>query len=151
MKNCFISHRAVSCANDYCPDFSAIPTIDRESAELFCKLNPILSNGHRANLITRLVDKNVPREVAEIINQLVVNVPHDSRNRGFSDEQINAAITSRDFQNEIELDLVKSYLDSVSNDLFKDSDPVSPDNTPISPLPVDNSLSPSEPAPSSNE
>ena len=108
---------------------------------MFENLNPVLSNGHRANLITRLVDKNVPREVADVISQLVSNVPHDSQTNSYSDEQIQAAIVSRHYQNEIELDIVRNALDEISKELFPD-DPAPTDPKPVEPTP------PADPAPS---
>ena len=70
-----------------------------------------------------MIDKNVPREVADVISQLVVNVPHDSRNRGWTDEQIKNTIVSRHFENEIELDQVRRELDVVIGDMFPDASP----------------------------
>lgn len=108
---------------------------------MFENLNPVLSNGHRANLITRLVDKNVPREVADVINQLVTSVPHDSTTNRYTDEQIQAAIVSRHYQNEIELDIVRNALDEISKELFPD------EPAPIEPKPNE-PAPPADPAPS---
>ena len=113
---------------------SIIETIDKEATELFEKLNPVLSNGHRDNIITRLLDRNVPREVADVITQLVVNVPHDSGNKGYTDEQIRATIVSRHYQNEIELQQVRDYLDAVAAELFPD-EPVPAEPAPTEPTP----------------
>ena len=123
MKNCYLSRSVVDDANCFVPPSESIVVVDVESTELFEKLNPVLSDGHRANLITRLIDKNVPREVADVISQLVVNVPHDSRNRGWTDEQIKNTIVSRHFENEIELDQVRRELDVVISDMFPDASP----------------------------
>lgn len=120
MKNCFINRKLVDVINDYSPAVSIVETIDKEATELFEKLNPVLSNGHRDNIITRLLDKNVPREVADVITQLVVNVPHDNGNKGYSDDEIRATIVSRHYQNEIELQQVRDYLDAVAAELFPD-------------------------------
>lgn len=134
MKNCFINRNLVDVINDYSPAISIVETIDKEATELFEKLNPVLSNGHRDNIITRLLDKNVPREVADVITQLVVNVPHDGGNKGYTDDEIRATIVSRHYQNEIELQQVRDYLDAVAVELFPD-DPADPD--PADPAPVD--------------
>ena len=123
MKNCFISRSVVDDANSFAPPSESIVVVDIESTELFEKLNPVLSDGHRANLLTRLIDKNVPREVADVISQLVVNVPHDSRYRGWTDEQIKNTIVSRHFENEIELEQVRRELDEVIGDMFPDDVP----------------------------
>ena len=123
MKNCFISRSVVDDANSFAPPSESIVVVDIESTELFEKLNPVLSDGHRANLLTRLIDKNVPREVADVISQLVVNVPHDSTNRGWTDEQIKNTIVSRHFENEIELEQVRRELDEVIGDMFPDAVP----------------------------
>lgn len=123
MKNCYICRSAVDDANNFAPTFENVVVVDVESTELFEKLNPVLSDGHRANLITRLIDKNVPREVADVISQLVVNVPHDSTNRGWTDEQIKNTIVSRHFENEIELEQVRKELDVVIGDMFPDVAP----------------------------
>lgn len=123
MKNCFISRSVVDDANSFAPPFESIVVVDIESTDLFEKLNPVLSDGHRANLLTRLIDKNVPREVADVISQLVVNVPHDSTNRGWTDEQIKNTIVSRHFDNEIELEQVRRELDEVIGDMFPDAVP----------------------------
>ena len=120
MKNNYLSNRQVNYANSLVPEQPVVTTLDTEATELFENLNPVLSNGHRANLITRLVDKNVPREVADVINQLVMNVPHDSTTNRYTDEQIQAAIVSRHYQNEIELDIVRNSLDYISKELFPD-------------------------------
>lgn len=120
MKNNYLSNRQVYYANSVVPEQPIVITLDTEATELFENLNPVLSNGHRANLITRLVDKNVPREVADVINQLVTSVPHDSTTNRYTDEQIQAAIVSRHYQNEIELDIVRNALDDISKELFPD-------------------------------
>ena len=120
MKNCYFNRVAVDNSNAFVPKSSNVVTVDVESTELFEKLNPVLSNGHRANIITRLVDKNVPREVADVISQLVSNVPHDSSNKGWTDEQIKQTIVSRGYENEIELDVVRKELDAVLGDMFPD-------------------------------
>lgn len=123
MKNCYICRSAVDVANNFAPTSESIVVVDAESTELFEKLNPVLSDGHRANLITRLLDKNVPREVSDVISQLVVNVPHDSKNNGWTDEQIKKTIVSRHFENEIELEQVRRELDVVIGDMFPDASP----------------------------
>lgn len=141
MKNCFINKKLVDVINDYSPNLSIIETIDKEATELFEKLNPVLSNGHRDNIITRLLDRNVPREVADVITQLVVNVPHDSGNKGYTDDEIRATIVSRHYQNEIELQQVRDYLDAVAVELFPD------EPAPAEPAPTD--PAPTEPTPGS--
>ena len=120
MKNCYINRELVGVINDFTPAMAMVVTVDREATELFEKLNPVLSNGHRDNIITRLLDKNVPREVADVITQLVVTVPHDNANKGYTDDQIRATIVSRHYQNEIELQQVRDYLDTVAEELFPD-------------------------------
>lgn len=120
MKNNYLSNRQVNYANSIVPEQPVVTTLDTEATEMFENLNPVLLNGHRANLITRLVDKNVPREVADVISQLVSNVPHDSQTNHYTDEQIQAAIVSRHYQNEIELDIVRNALDDISKELFPD-------------------------------
>jgi hypothetical protein len=137
MKNCYINRELVGVINDFTPVVSTIVTVDKEATELFEKLNPVLSNGHRDNIITRLLDKNVPREIADVITQLVTSVPHDSSNKGYTDDQIRATIVSRHYQNEIELEQVREYLDTVAEGLFPDepapsepaSDEPAPDKT----------------------
>lgn len=143
MKNNFLSNRQVNYANSLVPVQPVVTTLDTEATELFENLNPVLSNGHRANLITRLVDKNVPREVADVVSQLVCNVPHDSKTNHYSDEQIQAAIVSRHYQNEVELDIVRNALDEISKELFPDeSAPAEP--KPVEPIPPADSA-PSDP------
>lgn len=144
MKNNYLSNRQVNYANSVVPEQLVVTTLDTESTELFENLNPVLSNGHRSNLITRLVDKNIPREVSEVISQLITSVPHDSTTNRYTDEQIQAAIVSRHYQNEIELDIVRNALDEVSKELFPDvHDPVVPKSSePTPPAP------PADPAPS---
>ena len=134
MKNCYLTTRMVLEANSFQPFTREIVTVDKEATELFEKLNPVLSNGHRDNIITRLMDKNVPREVADVITQLVTTVPHDKSNKGYTDEQIQATIVSRHYQSEIELDQVRHALDDIASDLFPD------ESAPADPAP-------SEPAP----
>lgn len=141
MKNNYLSYRQVNFANSVVPEQPVVTTLDTEATEMFENLNPVLLNGHRANLITRLVDKNVPREVADVISQLVSNVPHDSHTNHYSDEQIQAAIVSRHYQNEIELDMVRNALDEVSKELFPD-EPTPTESKPSEPTP------PADPAPS---
>ena len=136
MKNCFINRTLVDVINDYSPAISIVETIDKEATELFEKLNPVLSNGQRDNIITRLLDKNVPREVADVISQLVVNVPHDSGNKGYTDDEIRATIVSRHYQNEIELQQVRDYLDAVAAELFPDA-PAPTEPAPTEPAPTD--------------
>ena len=134
MKNNFLSIRQVFYANSLVPEQPVVTTLDTEATELFENLNPVLSNGHRANLITRLVDKNVPREVADVVSQLVCNVPHDSKTNHYTDEQIQAAIVSRHYQNEVELDIVRNALDEVSKELFPD-EPAPTEPMPSEPTP----------------
>lgn len=141
MKNNYLSNRQVYFANSVVPVQPVVTTLDAEATELFENLNPVLSNGHRANLITRLVDKNVPREVADVVSHLVNNVPHDSQTNHYTDEQIQAAIVSRHYQNEIELDIVRNALDEVSKELFPD------EPAPVVPKPSEPTPS-SDPAPS---
>ena len=140
MKNNYLSYRQVNYANSLVPEQPIVTTLDTEATDLFENLNPVLSNGHRANLITRLVDKNVPREVADVINQLVTSVPHDSTTNRYTDEQIQAAIVSRHYQNEIELDIVRNALDEVSKELFPD------EPAPVVPMPSE-PTPPADPAP----
>ena len=142
MKNCYLSKRQVIFPNDFFSLETLEINADHESTELYENLNPVLSDGHRANIISKLLDKNVPREVADVITQLVVSVPHDSGNKGYTDEQIEAAIVSRHYQNEIELDVVRRDLDSLSEELFPDSAPAEPAPAPAEPAPA-----PAEPAP----
>lgn len=143
MKNNYLSNRQVNYANIVVPEQPIVTTLDTEATELFENLNPVLSNGHRANLITRLFDKNVPREVVDVINQLVTSVPHDSTTNRYTDEQIQAAIVSRHYQNEIELDIVRNALDAISKELFPDeSAPVEPKS--VEPIPPADSA-PSDP------
>ena len=144
MKNNYLSNRQVNYANSVVPEQPVVTTLDTEATEMFENLNPVLSNGHRANLITRLVDKNVPREVADVISQLVCSVPHDSQTNTYTDEQIQAAIVSRHYQNEIELDIVRNALDEISKELFPD-EPAPTDPKPVQPTPP---APPADPAPS---
>lgn len=134
MKNCYINRELVGVINDFTPVVSTIVTVDKEATELFEKLNPVLSNGHRDNIITRLLDKNVPREIADVITQLVTSVPHDSGNKGYTDDQIRATIVSRHYQNEIELQQVRDYLDAVAEELFPD-EPAPQEPAPQEPAP----------------
>ena len=142
MKNNFLSNRQVNYANSVVPEQLVVTTLDTEATEMFENLNPVLSHGHRANLITRLVDKNVPREVADVISQLVINVPLDSQTNSYTDEQIQAAIVSRHYQNEIELDIVRNALDDISKELFPD-EPAPTDPKPVEPT---QPASPADPA-----
>lgn len=142
MKNNYLSNRQLNYANSVVPDQPVVQTLDVEATELFENLNPVLSNGHRSNLITRLIDKNIPREVSEVISQLVTSVPHDSSVKNYTDEQIQAVIVSRNYQNEIELDIVRNALEEVAKDLFPD------EPTQNEPTPPTSSVPPSDPAPS---
>ena len=144
MKNNFLSNRQVNYANSVVPEQPVVTTLDTDATEMFENLNPVLANGHRVNLITRLVDKNVPREVADVISQLVSNVPHDSQTNHYTDEQIQAAIVSRHYQNEIELDIVRNALDEISKELFPD-EPAPTESKPKEPTPP---APPVDPAPS---
>ena len=144
MKNNYLSSRQVNYANNVVPEQPVVTTLDLEATELFESLNPILSNGHRSNLITRLVDKNIPREVSEVISQLITSVPHDSTTNRYTDEQIQAAIVSRHYQNEIELDIVRNALDEISKELFPD-EPAPTEPKPGEPTPP---APPADPAPS---
>ena len=137
MKNNYLSNRQLSYANSVVPDQPIVQTLDVEATDLFENLNPVLSNGHRSNLITRLIDKNIPREVSEVISQLVTSVPHDSSVKNYTDEQIQSVIVSRNYQNEIELDIVRNALEEVAKDLFPDE-----------PTPSTSPVSSSDPAPS---
>ncbi|WP_314125735.1 hypothetical protein [Segatella maculosa] len=121
----------VENANAFSPAQEQVVTVDQEATQLFEKLNPVLSNGHRVNVITQLVNKSVPREVADVIAQLVVNIPHDNKNKGYTDEQIRQMIVSRHYQNEIELEEVRKSLDAVLGDMFPD-EPAPQEPTPPS-------------------
>lgn len=137
MKNNYLSNRQLNYANSVVPDQPIVQTLDVEATNLFENLNPVLSNGHRSNLITRLIDKKIPREVSEVISQLVTSVPHDSSVKNYTDEQIQSVIVSRNYQNEIELDIVRNALEEVAKDLFPDE-----------PTPSTSPVSSSDPAPS---
>lgn len=144
MKNNYLSNRQVNFANSLVPEQPVVTTLDTEATELFENLNPVLSNGHRSNLITRLVDKNIPREVSEVISQLITSIPHDSTTNRYTDEQIQAAIVSRHYQNEIELDIVRNALDEISKELFPDE----PSPTEPKPGELTPPAPPADPAPS---
>ncbi len=131
MKNCYLKRWQVENANAFSPAQEQVVTVDQEATQLFEKLNPVLSNGHRVNVITQLVNKSVPREVADVIAQLVVNIPHDNKNKGYTDEQIRQMIVSRHYQNEIELEEVRKSLDAVLGDMFPD-EPAPQEPTPPS-------------------
>lgn len=137
MKNNYLSNRQLNYANSVVPDQPIVQTLDVEATDLFENLNPVLSNGHRSNLITRLIDKNIPRDVSEVISQLVTSVPHDSSVKNYTDEQIQSVIVSRNYQNEIELDIVRNALEEVAKVLFPDE-----------PTPSTSPVSSSDPAPS---
>ena len=140
MKNCYLRRWQIENANAFSPAQEQVVTVDQEATQLFEKLNPVLSNGHRVNVITQLVNKNVPREVADVIAQLVVNIPHDNKNKGYTDEQIKQMIVSRHYQNEIELEEVRKSLDAVLGDMFPD-EPAPQEPAPQEPTP------PSDPKP----
>lgn len=145
MKNCYISKARITDAMAFSPVYSEVVTVDKEATELFEKLNPVLSNGHRDNIISRLVDKNVPREVADVITQLVTNVPHDKSNKGYTDEQIQATIVSRHYQSEIELEQVRNALNDIAAEFFPDeSAPAEP--APTAPAPAESASGTPSPA-----
>lgn len=145
MKNCYISKARIADAMAFSPVYSEVVTVDKEATELFEKLNPVLSNGHRDNIISRLVDKNVPREVADVITQLVTNVPHDKSNKGYTDEQIQATIVSRHYQSEIELEQVRNALNDIAAEFFPDeSAPAEP--APTAPAPAESASGTPSPA-----
>lgn len=145
MKNCYISKVRIADAMAFSPVYSEVVTVDKEATELFEKLNPVLSNGHRDNIISRLVDKNVPREVADVITQLVTNVPHDKSNKGYTDEQIQATIVSRHYQSEIELEQVRNALNDIAAEFFPDeSAPAEP--APTAPAPAESASGTPSPA-----
>ena len=68
---------------------------------------------------------------------MVTSVPHDSSVKNYTDEQIQSVIVSRNYQNEIELDIVRNALEEVAKDLFPDE-----------PTPSTSPVSSSDPAPS---
>ena len=133
MKNCYLSKERLELVSSFSREVPRFISVDKDSAELFEKLNPVLSDGHRVNIITRLIDKNVPREIADVISQLVVSVPADKSNKGYTDEQISASIVSRHMQNEVEIDMVRNYLDAVGEVFYPDEPKSSEPSSTVAP------------------
>lgn len=89
---------------------SAIIGFDKAAAEQFEKLNPVLSNGHRLNPITVILDNSVPKEVSQVLVQFIQQQPKGTDFGNLSDEELLSVLPSRYAQSQPELDLVRDAL-----------------------------------------
>lgn len=94
-----------------CESFaSTVVGFDRVAAEQFEKLNPVLSNGHRLNPITVILDNSVPKEVSQVLVQFIQKQPKGTDFGNLSDEELLNVLPSRYAQSQPELDLVRDAL-----------------------------------------
>jgi len=89
---------------------SAIVGFDKVAAEQFEKLNPVLSNGHRLNPITVILDNSVPKEVSQVLVQFIQKQPKGTDFGNLSDDELLSVLPSRYAQSQPELDLVRDAL-----------------------------------------
>nr|DAS24164.1 MAG TPA: hypothetical protein [Microviridae sp.] len=117
MKNCYIPAcylekiETFQSGKDY-EFFSCDPAV-RQSYEM---LNPVLSNGHRMNPISAIVDKSLPRELQAQLSQFIQRIPIDRSVSDLSDEELSALLPPRFLQQQPDLDVLRNHL----SDLIKD-------------------------------
>lgn len=94
-----------------CESFaSTVVGFDKVAAEQFEKLNPVLSNGHRLNPITVILDNSVPKEVSQVLVQFIQKQPRGIDFGNLSDDELLSVLPSRYAQSQPELDLVRDAL-----------------------------------------
>ena len=110
MKNVYLSQSVVDAAKSFkrCPP--EVLGVDMRSVELFEKMNPVLSDGHRCNIITRLLDPTVPDEVRSVLSQFVQKGGNVQDINNVSDEELVNTLPSRYMQSEPQLDDVRAEL-----------------------------------------
>ena len=139
MKNVYKSPYPVetSCiVSPSVPSSIQIVGYDKASAEAYEKLNPILSNGHRTNPITVILDPSVPKEVSQALIQFVQKQPAGTNYHDMTDDELMASLPSRYMQSQPQLDGVRDALVSLAA-YHGIGDPAPTDPAPTDPAPTD--------------
>lgn len=112
MKNVYISQDLIDAANKY-DAASHAPVVlgyDEKSVRAFEQLNPVLSNGHRMNPITQIIDPSVPEEVKQVLMQFIQKRGSVPSSSDLTDEELLASLPSRYMQSQPQLDAVRDAL-----------------------------------------
>lgn len=121
LKNTYISDEVFKMINSFTvePDCEAskILGFDKSAAELYEKLNPILSNGHRCNPISVLRDPHIPKEVSVALLQFVQQQPPGTNFGEMSDKELLSTLPSRYMQSPGQLDEVRRALVDIAESL----------------------------------
>ena len=110
MKNVYLPQSVIDAARDFKRMAPEVLGVDMRSVELFEKMNPVLSDGHRCNIITRLMDPTVPDEVRSVLSQFVQKGGNIQNINDVSDEELVNTLPSRYMQSEPQLDDVRAEL-----------------------------------------
>lgn len=116
MKNCYIPKELLKEVQNFEapePTFKFV-SCDSTSAEAYEKLNPVLSDGHRMNPITAIVDKSAPNEVLMQLQQFIGRIPQDKRIQDLTDDELIELLPPRSMQQLPELDVVRQELVRIS-------------------------------------
>ncbi|MGP1452649.1 MAG: hypothetical protein ACTTJ9_04295 [Segatella oris] len=152
MKNCYIPEDYLKVVLNFKPGkgyefFSCDPAV-RQSYEL---LNPVLSNGHRLNPISAILDKSLPRELQAQLSQFIQRIPIDRSVSDLSDEELSALLPPRFLQQQPDLDVLRHHLSDLIKDfgIVPDPAPSSVSDPSSTPAPGSTSEPSSTPAPGS--
>lgn len=118
------------------PSSMQVVGYDKSSAEAYEKLNPVLSNGHRVNPITVILDPNVPKEVSQSLLQFIQKQPAGTNYHDMTDDELMLALPSRYMQSQPQLDGVRDALISLAS-YYGVGDPAPSDPAPSDPAPSD--------------
>lgn len=118
MKNCYISSERLKEIEAFEPGQGyEFYSCDPQSAEQYEKLNPLLSNGHRLNPISAIVDKSAPNEVLLQLQQFLQRLPIDRSIHDLTDEELVASLPSRYVQQQPDMDALRKALIDVAEQL----------------------------------
>lgn len=112
MKNVFLPRKLVEQAAKY--DATEMASgdlaLDLSVTSSFEKMNPLLSNGHRLNIITQLMDPTVPEEVRAVLSQFAQKGVTPAQVSDMSDEELLNTLPSRYCQSQPQLHMLREQL-----------------------------------------
>lgn len=149
LKNTYISDEVFKMINSFTvePDCEAskILGFDKSAAELYEKLNPVLSNGHRCNPISVLRDPRIPQEVSVALLQFVQQQPPGTNFGEISDKELLSTLPSRYMQSPGQLDEVRRALVDIAESLGVGVPESSDNHVDVSDTPADSPSSADSP------
>jgi len=148
MKNCYIPKELLKEVQNFEtpePTFEFV-SCDPSSAEAYEKLNPVLTDGHRMNPITAIVDKSAPNEVLMQLQQFIGRIPQDKRIQDLTDDELIELLPPRSMQQLPELDVVRQELVRISELIGVGVEEPAPQEPPKEPEPAPTPPSGTEPS-----